>query len=371
VASGEEESTRRAHADYFEAVADEVGPLTWGPEQAQALGRLETELDNLRAALAWAIAARETLSALRLGISLEKLWDAGGYLSEGREWLERASALPMDDVPGGPRAQALSNAGSLAQAQGDLEGARALHERALPIIREVDTEGGRLGTAHTLNRLGIIALLQGHLDRADALQEDALARFRELGDQSAVATVLNNLGVTADDRGDYARARTLYEEALALQREAGDTQSIAIYLSNLGEVARDQGDHAAAAAYYREGLAIWVVLRDRWNSTSSLDGVAMLALDRGQPEQAARLFGAAAGLREAAGAALPANERVDNERFVDSARLALGDQAFAAAWEAGRSLPLEGALAEALALLREPNDVAHGSSGAPLSHSTR
>ena len=45
------------------------------------------------------------------------------------------------------QAQALSNAGSLAQAQGYLQGARALQERARAIIREVDNEGARRGTA--------------------------------------------------------------------------------------------------------------------------------------------------------------------------------------------------------------------------------
>ena len=347
-ASGEAEVTRRAHAEHFLALADELSPLTWGPEQAHSLDQLQAELDNLRAAFAWAVAAEETLPALNLGIFLERLWDVRGYLSEGRNWLERASALPMEGIPGGRRAQALSNAGSIAQAQGDLDGARALQERALAVIREVDTEGGRRGTAHILNRLGIIALCQGDNDRADALQEDALARFRELGDPSAAATVLNNLGVNADDRGDYARARALYEEALAQQREAGDIQAIAIYLGNLGEVARDQGDHAAAAVYYREGLTIWAALKDRWNTTSTLDGVAMLALDRGQPERAARLFGAAVALRETVGAPLAANERADQERYVALVRVALGDEPFMVAWEAGRALTLEGAIAEAL-----------------------
>jgi tetratricopeptide (TPR) repeat protein len=175
-----------------------------------------------------------------------------------------------------------------------------------------------------------------------------LARFRDLGDTSAAASVLNNLGVTADDQRNYAKARALYEEALALQREVGDTQSIAIYLGNLGEVARDQGDHLAAAAYYREGLAVWATLKDRWNLTSTLDGVAMLALDRGQLDRVARLFGAADALRESVGASLPANERVEYERSVTSARVALGDEAFTTAWEAGRALSLEGAIAEAL-----------------------
>ncbi len=182
---------------------------SWGADQARWLDRIDAELGNLRAALEWSIDRRETQMVLELGVSLEKLWDIRGYLSEGRQWLERGMALPMDGVRPGTRAQALSNAGSLAQAQSDLEGAGELQEQALEILRGIDTEGSRRGTAHVLNRLGIVAFLQGDHERADMLQNDALARFRELDDTSAIATALNNLGVTADDRGDFARARCL------------------------------------------------------------------------------------------------------------------------------------------------------------------
>jgi tetratricopeptide (TPR) repeat protein len=350
---GEVEAARQAHAAYFLALAQNAAPETWGPDQAQWLGRLETEIDNLRATLTWAIERAETQMALDLAICLEKLWDTGGYLNEGRRWLEQALRLPMAGVRPGSQAQAHSNAGSLAQSQGDLDGAWTLQEQALAILREMDTEGARLGTAHTLNRLGIVAFLQGDHEKANALHEDALARFRELDDTSAIATVLNNLGVTADDRGDLDRARQLYEEALELQRKSGDTQSIAIYLGNLGEVARDQGDMAGASAYYRESLHLWDQLKDRWNITATLDGMASLAIAAGQPDRAARLLGAAAGLRDAAGAALPANERADHERHVAAVRDMLGEEVLGEIWATGHSLTLDNAVAEALALVDE------------------
>ena len=79
----------------------------------------------------------------------------------------------------------------------------------------------------------------------------------------------------------------------------------------------------------------------------------MLGHDLGQPERAARLFGAADVLRESVGVPLPANERADHERYVDAVRAALGDESFAAAWDAGRALRLDEAIAEALALAQE------------------
>ena len=300
--SGEEATIRRVHAGHCLALVEEVAPNTWGSEQARWLERLEAELGNLRAALEWAIDRAETLTALTLGICLEKLWDTRGYLSEGRQWLERASALPMDGIRPGSRAQALSNAGSLAQAQGELEGARALQERALAIIRAVDTEGGRRGTAHVLNRLGIVEYLQGNRERADALQTEALARFRELDDQAAIATTINNLGVTAESRGDFARARGFYEEALALMREAGDTQSIAIYLANIGGIAAVQGDFDRAEALVTESLVLYREIGDRSNIAHSHFVLGSIALDRGEPERAAALLDEGLALARQAGA---------------------------------------------------------------------
>jgi hypothetical protein len=60
------------------------------------------------------------------------------------------------------------------------------------------------------------------------------------------------------------------------------------------------------------------------------------------------LFGAAAALREAICIPLPAYERVAYDREVRAARAALGEDAFAAAWAAGRALSLEEAAAPAL-----------------------
>ena len=69
------------------------------------------------------------------------------------------------------------------------------------------------------------------------------------------------------------------------------------------------------------------------------------------PEHAARLLGAAAALREALGIPVPASEREDHDRAVAATRTALGETAFAAAWAAGRALPVEEAVNEALQLV--------------------
>jgi DNA-binding NarL/FixJ family response regulator len=74
----------------------------------------------------------------------------------------------------------------------------------------------------------------------------------------------------------------------------------------------------------------------------------------GNVEQAARLFGAAATLLEASDTAMWPLDRVGYESSLAAARAQLGEASFAAAWEAGRALPLEQAIAEATLAASEP-----------------
>jgi hypothetical protein len=74
---------------------------------------------------------------------------------------------------------------------------------------------------------------------------------------------------------------------------------------------------------------------------------SVAALDE-EPERAARLWGAAERLRQAIGCRPPPAARATYERAIATARTALGEEAFATAWEAGRALMLEQAIAEAL-----------------------
>ena len=53
--SGEEQEIKRAHAQYFLALAEEAEPELKGPDQLEWLERLEAEHDNFRAALSWSL----------------------------------------------------------------------------------------------------------------------------------------------------------------------------------------------------------------------------------------------------------------------------------------------------------------------------
>jgi predicted ATPase/DNA-binding CsgD family transcriptional regulator len=380
-ASGEAAETRRRHAEHFLELTETVEPRLRRAEQGGWLARLEAEHDNLRAALSWGLAV-DTATALRLAGNLHWFWYLRGHWSEGRRWLE--DALVRGDAPTrtAARMKALAGAGILAFALGDHTGARDRLEESAAIGRSL---GDPSGTAYALHFLEMGALYVG--DRAAArrlaesvalfrkardawglatalcsqgiaairlgepaaapLVEESLVLAHELGDAWSLARALNYTGELARLSGEDERARARYEESLALYREIGHRDGAARVLHNLGHTLQHLGDLRRAAEYFAEALAVGQDHGDRWNLAHYLAGLAGMALELGDPVRAVRLLGAASGMIEAAGGVPWPVERAEHDRILAATRVRLGEEAFAAAWAAGRALRLEGAVAEA------------------------
>jgi tetratricopeptide (TPR) repeat protein len=209
------------------------------------------------------------------------------------------------------------------------------------------------GIAWSLHTLGLIAKRNADYKRAVPLFEDSLALGREMGDKWWVSTELIQLGDVARAQGDKDRAATLYADALTLAREVGEKRQIAYSLVNFAIQALDKGEYERAAQLYRESLALLRKIRDRGFVTlGCLEGLASFACHQGHFERAATLFGAGEAFREAlhrpriSGAG-------EYEQRVASARVALGDAAFATAWAEGRAMTLEQAIEYALATVTE------------------
>src|SRR5262249_2493210 len=160
----------------------------------------------------------------------------------------------------------------------------------------------------------------------------------ELGDKRGIANSLNSLGNVAQDQGKYEEARTLLQESLTISRELDDKRGIAISLDSLGTLAYAQGEYEAACARYHDSLPIRGELGSKEGIAENLEGLAGVLVAGERREQAARLLGAAAALREALGVPPWPHEREKRERWLSEARAALGDAAFVAAWQAGRAI---------------------------------
>jgi tetratricopeptide (TPR) repeat protein len=242
--------------------------------------------------------------------------------------------------------QSLDELGNLARGLGEYEEARVRFEDLLAINREL---GEKPLIALSLTRLGGVARDQGEYGEAQALFEESMAIYQELGDRSDIAWALVHLGDVAADQEEYGTARSLLEESLATFRELDNKYGIAYALNSLGRVAADQGEYRAARALLEESLAIFEELVHKDGIVHDLEALAAVAALQRQSERAARLSGAAEGLREAVGVLLPPADRARHDRFVAAVRTALGEEAFSSAWAEGLAMGLDGATNYALA----------------------
>ena len=286
--SGEGESLRQRHLDWFLNLAERAELKLRGSDQLEWLNSLEQEHENLRAALEWSLgsggesAVMET--GLRLAGGLGWFWFIRGYWSEGIEWLERAlseGAAASAKV----RAKALNRAGYLLLSQANIERGRVFAEEGLSLYREV---GDKEGIAYSLGLLGLLPGREG--EDGLARMEESLSLFRQLENKSAIGFSLQWMGFFVFIRGDMVRAKELYEESLGLFREVGDRLGIAAAVGALGGMALNQGDYGRAEELFEESLRLSRELGIKMGVLGSLLYLGRLALSQEDYDRAVELF---------------------------------------------------------------------------------
>jgi tetratricopeptide (TPR) repeat protein len=164
---------------------------------------------------------------------------------------------------------------------------------------------------------------------------------------------LYNMGFSEAVRGDDERAEALFEESLAMSRELKDTYGAAISLMSLGDVATRRGDHGRARALLKESLVVFNELGARVNIAECLEILSGMAGALGDDARATRLWGAADALREAIGSPWPPAERRLHEPYLTATRSHADEAVWARAWEEGRAMTMEEAVAYALEDMEE------------------
>jgi non-specific serine/threonine protein kinase len=341
----EEAAVRDRHGSWCLALAEQAEPELWMADQLRWFARLDLEHDNLRAAIAWAVARGDAEVGLGLGGALAHFWVVRGQYAEAQAHLSSVLRLSAAEAHTAPRAQVLSGLGWLTYVQGDYSAARAWHQDSLARRRQLND---REGVASSLDDLGWVVTAEGDYEAALAFHEESLTVRRSLSDESGIANALQGVAYIASVRGDVAAARAAHEESLALRRRLGDQRNVSNSLVHLGWLAQARGDHALAREYVRESLAILRNLGDGAMIAYSLDLAARISAAEEHSERTVRLLGAADGVREAIKASLPPRARADFERDLSVGRMSLDAEQFTAAWTAGRSMTLEQAVAYAL-----------------------
>jgi tetratricopeptide (TPR) repeat protein len=169
-----------------------------------------------------------------------------------------------------------------------------------------------------------------------------------LGEKPEIAEVLTCMGRVSARERDYAEAASLYEESLALGERTGAQDRIAHSLNGLADVACLAGDHAAALSLYKRSLTILQKLGEKPEFLRPLENLAAVVMARGQHLRSVRLWGAAQALRDILSIPRPFDDTDEYNRHLHAARVALGEERFAAAWAQGQAMGTDVAIADAL-----------------------
>ena len=325
---------RDRHLDFFVGLAGRARAGLAGPEPEPWLRRLAAELDDLRAAMDWAVESGRPLAVFDIAEPTFAFWMVRGLYVEMRRRLSAAADAPATDDAG--RARGLTTASILALMGGDHPGGYAYADGAAALARELGDDAtlaraltfrawcalhaGAVGSAaieadvdeavalaeqvgdseiHDRTRMyaGTIRMILGAFTDGRAVLEQTIAEMERGGFTYLLVPARTFLGfVLAFPGGEPEQARALAEQALEGGRRIGLTSFVSTALCVLGTADILQGDERSARTQLGEALAV--------AQRSGLPSDVMVA--RSRSAVAEYRFGGPAQARQAAETALQA-----------------------------------------------------------------
>jgi tetratricopeptide (TPR) repeat protein len=228
--------------------------------------------------------------------------------------------------------------------------ATARYQQSLQIFRQLDRPAR---AATVVNNLAVLHEWRGEVARAIELYSEALEVYRALDDEEGVAQTLMNMAPLLGQQQRYDEAEQMLQGAIAVYRSLEDTRLVAGCLTNLGMIHLYRGLPQQAISSVREALDLFVSIGDKVGIIEAFEGISLALTAQGYFMPATRLLSAAGALREQVGTPAPESERTSIEDACRRQRQGLGDGVFRAAWQEGRSIPLEAAILEAQSLVDE------------------
>jgi tetratricopeptide (TPR) repeat protein len=348
-AANERDRLRARHFDYFLHMAQQGEPRLFTPQSS--IDWAEAEIDNLRAALAWALEAeidrdsaeQRTGRALELFAHVWPLWLNRGYSIEGNEWLNQL--LSVHTAPTRARARALLIAGDFAGYRGDYSRQSTLIQQALALAQKL---GDKKRIAWALMEMGLVERNRNSPEAFEFLME-SLAMFQELNENLWVCRISFQLAETYMTNGNPEAAKPFWKQGLELCRREDDKFHIAWGLEGLGNVERSEGRFEQAREFYRESLKLKAVVMDKAGIFYSLAAFAQLAAAQRQFKRAASLWGSAEKLGQSLNLLMVPSREGLYTSSISETRAQLGEEVFTVAWTDGRRMKMQQAIEYALA----------------------
>ena len=334
------DAVREDHYRYYLALAQRHGTerALQAAGAGEHLARLDAEIDNLHAALSWAIGQANAGLALAMAAALGCYWDIRDRHADAVDWVDQALSLPGAEAHpvlcvhalrieaeglwrlgrGSEQPAILAEAEAIARELGDpLILSQALQDRVdveAPLRPDLAARLAEeaLSLAQAAGDGWLIAQAfrtRAKMAPAEELREQvdqAASLLTEAGNVFGLAGLLGAAGYMALSEGSDRDAKEFTQSALAIARELDHPFTSMFVHGNFGLAALLTGDTDAAAHAFREELRLCRELVARPFATEGLLGLAGVAVVRGDVDRAARLVGAAEALRSEPGDAVHA-----------------------------------------------------------------
>jgi predicted ATPase/Tfp pilus assembly protein PilF len=316
------------HGGFYAQFLQQRRTAIRGEQQKETLAKIGVEIENVRAAWAWALEQGGTAEIEQALECLHHFYEMRSWFLEGEETFARA----VERIRGRPEAGAvlgqlltrqawfcerlarytqaselyqaglelarvhrlpqeitlaLSGLGLITYRQGDYPRAWEILQESLATGRQVDDPWG---LAQALSNLSMVAMAQGECVEARQLFGQVLDIYRRIGYRRGIAGTLNNLGGVAGPLGEYAEARRLYQESGDFFRQIGDRRGLAFVLNNLGHVLEAVGEYAEAERLCQESLTVFREIGDRWSIANTLNNLGAVACTLGECARSRQYF---------------------------------------------------------------------------------
>jgi predicted ATPase len=323
----------RRRADYYRTLAEQAdrplrsaGPTEW-------IGRLDADAANLAAAVRWYL-AHDRAPLPHLFRVMWLFWAVRDFEREARSWVDQL--LPAADaLDAQPRAELAWVSTVIAANTGDDAAALAAQQRLAPLLGGIQDP-----FLHAISQLALAWTLPVAGDFDGALRK-AIVALEELRGRDEILFT----AIAAYTAGCLNTGLGRYNDALQLLREARDlagrsatdwlTAAPQVQLGIL-DVLRGRPDEARTVL--DEALDLSLAARSTAFVSQCLSAYAWLAFASGDPERAARLEGAAEGLRRRVGLRTWSHLRRVEADLVAQVRQRLGAGQFDQAFSAGSRL---------------------------------
>jgi len=363
-----------------------------GPAMVDWLDRLDSEQENLVAALEWGLEAWPW-EAVKMASGLLGYWASRVMSQDNDARIEAAIEIARRTVGGDVvsaedqalAARFMGEAARLWAMSGRLDSALDWATEALALARK---SGDPTAELYAYSGMAVAMVFSGRAGERGAAVRPLFERAADYGESTGqwwlVAMAQSfagaSLGTFEPDGGlglirrgaaaaqrsgsPYAIAATAIAEGRALGRlgqtegavaafgiaierfmELGDERFVLSARSDLAHALRRGGRLDEATALYGETIMGWVHLGHRGAIANQLENIAFVDIDEGRHERAARLLGAAGAMRDAAHAAMAFDEEPEFEAYTTRLRAAMTPSAYEAATAAGRALTMKEAVA--------------------------